>query len=59
MTPVLAGNRLKMSLDVSPTGSVMAMTYIGIASAVAIPAFMKYMQRSKDAAAQMNGTLVH
>ena len=59
VTPVLAGNRLKMSLDLSPSSGVMAMTYVGVAAAVAIPAFIKYTSRSKDAAAQMNGTLVH
>src|SRR5262249_27421815 len=58
LKPKRSGNRLTASLDLSlgAADSAMIVPVIGILSAVAIPAFMDYMKRSKktEAALQLN-----
>jgi type II secretory pathway pseudopilin PulG len=58
LKPKRNGNRLSVSLDLGPSSSsaVMVVLVIGSMSAVAIPAFMDYMKRSKksEAAVQLN-----
>jgi hypothetical protein len=56
LKPRRNGNRLSVSLGFPDTGAAMFVPMLGIMSAVAIPAFMDYMKRSKktEASLQLN-----
>ncbi|MGE3454420.1 MAG: hypothetical protein AB7O24_04840 [Kofleriaceae bacterium] len=54
--PMRAGNRLSIAVDLDLAGGAGIVAGIGVLSAVAIPAFMDYMKKSKktEAALQLN-----
>lgn len=56
LKPRRTGNRLSSSLEVGAarTGASSAVAFVGVLAAVAIPAFMDYMKRSKRAEAALD-----
>ncbi|MBL4635635.1 MAG: hypothetical protein JKY56_17375 [Kofleriaceae bacterium] len=55
LKPVVDGNTLRLDFDLLGGGinGTMVVAGIGILSAVAIPAFMKYMKKSKNVRGQV------
>ncbi len=53
-TPVLAGDKLVLDVDVSMKDPAVLTAAIGVVAAIAIPALIKYMRRSKTSEARMN-----
>ena len=53
-TPVLAGDKLVLDVDISMRDPAMLSASLGIVAAIAIPALTKYMRRSKTSEARVN-----
>lgn len=53
-TPVLAGDKLVLDVEISMSDPAMLSASLGVVAAIAIPALTKYMRRSKTSEAKIN-----